>query len=507
MDSNEIAEWVSIRFKVRKIDKNILSLNPIDFVIGNYEITLDEFIDENGNHYNDISDVAGHDPKKVSAKFFGFPCKIEKLVKKYGYNITGDCCGIDELYNDYYNDVSTYEYMCYVNDENIQKQSKNICICADDEKYIVDMYKDFFIAFDTKKIYVNHRNGNNNSISLFDRKKVIEYIKDRVKGQDEQVEQLVNTIYINQKYSDYEGLKSHILLIGPPGTGKTLMIEMLSKIADIPFVKKIATNYTSTGFVGLDVKDLLYDLYKAADKDLAKAEHGIIFLDEFDKLSGSDEKTSVRKRDVQDELLGLLDNNTYTIGGKKSNLSYGDNETVEIDTKGITFILGGAYSKITGKNVTHRKALGFNSVELNEKTKEFDTEALVEYGTEQELLRRLTVRICTNSLNKDNMKEILLDSKISNLRLFERALKEVDNVTLVYDDNTINSMIDCAIRFKGGASGIKNVVTNTLMPAIGKITDLDGNDADLIITSETVENPNNYKILKKVKNELSESNG
>src|SRR5574344_1819412 len=151
MEEKEKPGWISIQFRIRKIDKNILSLRPVDYLIGYYEADIDEFIDENSIHYNDICDVAGHYTKKSSSDFFGFPCEIDKLLKKYNYDEVIDKDITESLLNNYFSDTTMYEYNCCIDEDDIQKKSKNyVHLVESDEKFSIDMYKDFYAAFGTK---------------------------------------------------------------------------------------------------------------------------------------------------------------------------------------------------------------------------------------------------------------------------------------------------------------------------------------------------------------------
>ena len=344
-------------------------------------------------------------------------------------------------------------------------------------------------------------------VSNLTRKEIIKYIEDRVLYQNEQIETLVDSVMSNQKYYDYEKLKENLLIIGLTGTGKTEMVSTLAKLLNIPYVKADATKYTTTGYVGKSVVDMLRALYIKAECDVVKAEHGIIIIDEFDKLGNrGNTQSGVRSTDVQEELLGLTECGEYSFDF--------DGKEVTIDTSKITFIFMGAFQNVFKAINGDTKSIGFNC-DVNKKkanNRKITRDELIDIGgIKSELIGRIPIIIQTNPLDKDAMKEIVASSKISNLRIWQEAFLEKDNIKLVVTDEALDMIAIKSSNLNIGARGLKSVMSSVLRKIRSDVLDGNLNDNEITITKDTIENPSKY-LVKKIKkgygnNELSKRVG
>lgn len=319
---------------------------------------------------------------------------------------------------------------------------------------------------------------------------LIKSVTQRVVGQEEAAYKLITTIYKNLKYYKYEGMKSNILLYGPSGCGKTELLRSISKAFNVPLVIADITSFTASGYVGDSAKKVLYDLYEASDEERSVAEHGIIVLDEFDKLASTDPRHTVNKTDVQQEFLKIIEGGVFTTGNDQRNM-----DSITIDTTNITFVLCGAFQNLVKpkRNIT----VGFtNSTSPLEQNVEISNETFVEYGILTELVGRLPVKIGIKSLDKEDYKRILRSSSISCLKMYEEAFLDIDMVKIIYDnkEEVIDKIATEAEKLKIGARSLKTVVDQMFLPASGEIDLSKPYPRELLITKETVINPSIYTL-------------
>jgi len=341
---------------------------------------------------------------------------------------------------------------------------------------------------------------------FINRRELFNKITSRVIGQDEAAFKLVQAICDNQKYGHYEGEKINVLLYGPSGCGKTELIRSLSKELDIPFIVEDMTNYTASGYVGDSIKKIFRRLYFESGNDLARAEHGIVVLDEVDKLASTDSTKTVNTTDVQQELLKVMEGTMIDLNDS--------NKTVEqfnMNTANITFILCGAFSKFQEKKQSN--PVGFSSEFIKEEQRTImTTNDFKKYGLLPEFIGRISCVAPIKPLGKKELEDILNKSSISSLKIKEKALLNEDKVTIVYNDKNkfISRIAEKASTLGVGARGLKMVVDGVFLEAKAEINDERPHERELIISSDMVDDSKAYVLKKKKrgnKHELSIRNG
>ena len=301
--------------------------------------------------------------------------------------------------------------------------------------------------------------------------------------------------------------KSNVLMVGPTGSGKTLLAHTLAKILDVPFCIADATSLTEAGYVGEDVENILLRLIQAADYDMAKAEKGIIYIDEIDKIARKNPNPSITRdvsgEGVQQALLKIIEGTIANVppqGGRK----HPHQEFIQINTEGILFICGGSFEgmeDVIEKRISWgRRSMGFNSdktrlsdAQRGDILKHINTDDLLEYGFIPELVGRLPVMVSLEGLDKDALIQVLTAPKNSLLNQYT-YLFSLDNVELEFTTEALDAVAEDALKWKTGARALRTIMEESLLDIMYELPSL-SNVTKCVMDADTVRSKGNPQLL------------
>ena len=496
VEENQIGEFASIFNRKKTEDELVEEFIPVRVVEGYYYEEEETFVDVNQNVYSHIAELT-----EVGNVYGIRTNAIEIMKANEKFTIVGIKKGILDkaLKYEYYknNDIDSKDFGVILMRD---KETGEVGVFRDKDS---DKYYEVYLLDNKEKKESPKENADENEEPIervkadnYTPAELISEIKKTIKGQDEAIEKIVTLLWI--KYNFPMIGKTNMMVIGPSGVGKTAIFRKIKDILGIPVSIYSVTGTSQAGYKGHDIEEMLSQLYFNSGRDKNKTENGIIIIDEFDKLSTNRETGEIGTTAIQNELLKLIE-------GCERSIPLDNFNSINIDTSNIVFVGCGAFADLLDTKKDVRPAIGFNNYK-EEKTAndiKVDTEMIVNKGgIIRELAGRMPVIIKLNELSRENLKDILLNSDESKLRVVIESIDslgiEIENLDII-----INGLVDEAINAKIGARGLTKSVMNIFL----KIFEDLGNNPDkygkIILGDNILKDNTDYKLIpKKVKRKV-----
>lgn len=478
-----------VLFKV--VNENFrFKLIPYKVIEGYYEIESDTFIDKKGTEYAHVIN---------EPQYFGF--LYRKDIKEYTKDYPNLPLGIIKMlilgtlkkYNYYCEYDYQFDMPRVIKEEKNNKRKYITVLDSDIEKFYQVYRPDYlnsilgiYMKEEPKKQTVETSKNTDEEINI-DINSLYSAITDNVIDQDEAIKKILTAVW--KQYRGFSDNKSrNIFINGSTGVGKTEIFRVLTKLLNVPCYITSATEYTASGYVGKSVNDIFYSLLSRAGGDIERAQNGVLIIDEIDKIASEGAANEVNKKDVQEELLKIVEDGTFDLYYKGKNISF--------NTGKLLVIAMGSFSRIS---LEEKKVVGFENKSIKKEYKDLTREDFIKNGIIPELMGRFPVIVQMNELNIDSFIKILKNAKENALNKNKEFFKK-QGIELEVTESAIEEIARKAEKGSYGARNLDSIIEDSLASASFEIASNPEEYEKLIITPETINDNNKYKLVKKKKN-------